>query len=190
MRPRPATRAASFVDLSPCFLAVRDSETTVLVRQRSQGVPLLPVLAESRDSKNQDRTASAVASGPTRSKSGGGGRNARATGTHSRARFRMSPGNSPSRIASCHRRHRNHRSASRKSSHVFAEFTLRQNVACRNGKTFRACAEAVDDESSLWKTEEICATIGRNSHPDPSRESDQEFNNLDAVKELGARKKI
>lgn len=107
-----------------------------------------------------------------------------------RARFRMSPGNSPSRIASCHRRHRNHRSASRKSSHVFAEFTLRQNVACRNGKTFRACAEAVDDESSLWKTEEICGTIGRNSHRDTSRESDQEFNNLDAVKELGARNKI
>jgi hypothetical protein len=82
-----------------------------------------------------------------------------------RARFRMSPGNSPSRIASCHRRHRNHRSASRKSSHVFAEFTLRQNVACRNGKTFRACAEAVDDESSLWKTEEICGTIGEEQSP-------------------------
>jgi hypothetical protein len=76
-----------------------------------------------------------------------------------RARFRMSPGNSPSRIASCHRRHRNHRSASQKSSHVFAEFTVRQNVTCRNRKTFRACAEAVDDESSLWKAEEIGGTI-------------------------------
>ena len=41
----------------------------------------------------------------------GGGRNARATGTHSRA-FPISPGNSPSRIASCHRRHRNHQLAS------------------------------------------------------------------------------
>jgi hypothetical protein len=81
-----------------------------------------------------------------------------------RARFRMSPGNSPSRIASCHRRHRNHRSASRKSSHVFAEHTLRQIVARCNGKTFRACAEAVEDESSLWKAEEIGAIIGRNTY--------------------------
>jgi hypothetical protein len=41
----------------------------------------------------------------------GGGRNARATSTRSRA-FPISPGNSPSRIASCHQRHRNHRSTS------------------------------------------------------------------------------
>jgi hypothetical protein len=40
-----------------------------------------------------------------------GGRNARATGTHSRA-LPISPGDSPSRIASCHRLRRNHLSAS------------------------------------------------------------------------------
>jgi len=47
MRPGPAIRAASFVDLSSCLPAARNSGTTVLVRQRSQvlGVPHLPVLA-------------------------------------------------------------------------------------------------------------------------------------------------
>lgn len=73
--------------------------------------------------------------------------------TRSRA-FPISPGNSPSRIASCHRRHRNHRSTSVESSNVFAEPTLGQNVAARNRKTFGLCAEAVDDEASLWKAEE------------------------------------
>jgi hypothetical protein len=82
-----------------------------------------------------------------------GGRNARATGPRSRA-FPISPGNSPSRIASCHRRHRNHRPASFEIYHVFAEATLRENVTFRNRKTFPACAETVDDRTSLWKPEE------------------------------------
>jgi hypothetical protein len=76
-----------------------------------------------------------------------------------RARFRISPGNSPSRIAGCHQRHRNHHLASFENCHVFAEPTLRQNVAARNRKTFPLCAEAVDDESSLWKPEENRAGI-------------------------------
>lgn len=71
-----------------------------------------------------------------------------------RARFRISPGDSPSRIAGCHHCHRNRRSAIRESSHVFAEHTFNQIVAGRNRKTFRACEEAVDDENSLWKEEE------------------------------------
>ncbi len=87
-----------------------------------------------------------------------GGRNARATGTRSRA-FPISPGNSPSRIAGCHQRHRNHHSASFKSRHVFAEPTLRHNVAPRNRKTFPPCAETVDDSTSLWKAEEKRAGI-------------------------------
>ncbi len=71
-----------------------------------------------------------------------------------RARFRISPGNSPSRIAGCHQRHRKHRSASFEICHVFAEPTLPQNVAPRNRKTLPPCAEAVDEATSLWKAEE------------------------------------
>jgi len=41
-----------------------------------------------------------------------------------------------------------------RNSHVFAEPTLSQIVAPRNTKNFHACAEPVDDVSSLWKTEE------------------------------------
>ena len=37
----------------------------------------------------------------------------------------------------------------------FAEHTLRHIVAPRNTKSCFACAETVDDETSLWKTEEI-----------------------------------
>ena len=38
--------------------------------------------------------------------------------------------------------------------HVFAEPTLSQIVAPRNIKNFPACAEPVDDVSSLWNPEE------------------------------------
>jgi hypothetical protein len=38
--------------------------------------------------------------------------------------------------------------------HVFGEPTVRHIVASRNRKTFRPCAETVDDETSLWTTEE------------------------------------
>src|SRR5580698_10379291 len=52
MRHRPATGAASLVDLSPCLHAARSGEPTVLVRQRSQKarVPHLPALAAEHDS--------------------------------------------------------------------------------------------------------------------------------------------
>jgi hypothetical protein len=48
----------------------------------------------------------------------------------------------------------NHRSTAVESSNVFAEPTLRQRVANRNSKTAHNCAEAVEDESCLWKAEE------------------------------------
>jgi hypothetical protein len=48
----------------------------------------------------------------------------------------------------------NHRSTAFESSNVFAEPTLRQGVAGRNSKTLQDCAEAVEDESCLWKAEE------------------------------------
>jgi len=41
-----------------------------------------------------------------------------------------------------------------RNSHVFAEATLRQNVVTGNTKIRLACEEAVDDVTSLWKTEE------------------------------------
>jgi hypothetical protein len=41
-----------------------------------------------------------------------------------------------------------------RKSHVFAGNTLRQNAAGRNIKSLPACAEAVDDGTSLWKSEE------------------------------------
>ena len=117
MRPGPATRAASFVDLNPCLPAARSGGPTVPVRQRSRRVPLLPVLAAEHDSENRIRRIAFLqplrwpAAQPAQRASCRGGRNARATGSRSRA-FPISPSNSPSRIASCHRRHRNHHPAS------------------------------------------------------------------------------
>ncbi len=111
MRPGPATRAASFVDLNPCLPAARSGETTVLVRQRPRRVPHLPVLAAEHDSEKMIRRIASLqplrwpAAQPAQGASCRGGRNARATGMRSRA-FPISPSNSPSRIASCHRRHR------------------------------------------------------------------------------------
>ncbi len=119
MRPGPATPAASLVDLSPCLPAARSSEPTVLVRQRSpkRRVPHLPVLAAEHNSVNMIRRIASLqplrwpAAQPAQGADCRGGRNARATDSRSRA-FPISPSNSPSRIASCHRRHRNHHPAS------------------------------------------------------------------------------
>lgn len=82
-----------------------------------------------------------------------------------RARFRFSPGNSPSRIASLPPASPQSSLASVENCHVFAEPTLVRNVAGRNRKIFPACAEAVEDKTSLWKTEENC---GRNRESENS----------------------
>jgi hypothetical protein len=42
------------------------------------------------------------------------------------------------------------------SAHVFAEPTLRENVALSNRKGAGLCAETVEGESSLWMAEEKC----------------------------------
>jgi hypothetical protein len=73
---------------------------------------------------------------------------------HAHARFRFPPAIHPRELPGCHRLRRNRHSASLKSSYVFAEPTLGQSVASRNRKTSRACAEAVDDDTSLWNVEE------------------------------------
>jgi len=76
------------------------------------------------------------------------------TRSHAHARFRLSPGDSPSRIASCHRHRRIRHSASPKASHVCAEITFKQIAKRRNGKTFPPCEETVDVETLLWSPEE------------------------------------
>jgi hypothetical protein len=73
--------------------------------------------------------------------------------------FPISPGNSPSRITGLPLARSDHRSAALKRSYVFGEPTLPQIVASRNRKTFRVCAEAVEDETSLWNLEEKCSQI-------------------------------
>jgi hypothetical protein len=45
------------------------------------------------------------------------------------------------------------------SSNVFAEPTLRQNVARRNRKTLQSCEQAVEDATSLWNAEENAEEI-------------------------------
>ncbi|MGB8113548.1 MAG: hypothetical protein WCF22_07225 [Candidatus Sulfotelmatobacter sp.] len=63
-------------------------------------------------------------------------------------------------------------------SHVFAGHTLRQNVAESNRKRFELCAEAVEDETSLWMSEEKPAhTLAKKIKP-------RIFNNLDNVKKI------
>jgi hypothetical protein len=119
----PASHRCRIVSLNS-LLAVpplRSGEPTVPVRQRSLGVPHLPELAAEarfrRIAFPQPKRWPAVQ--PAQRAGRGGGRSARATGTHSRA-FPISPGNSPSRIASCHQRHRNRRLTSLESFNVFA----------------------------------------------------------------------
>jgi hypothetical protein len=101
MRPGPATPAASFVDLSTRLPAARSGETMVLVRQRSaksatftstdcrsviRRITSLQSLRQPAAQSAQERTVeeAAMPGQPART----------------RARFRISPGNSPSRIAS------------------------------------------------------------------------------------------
>jgi hypothetical protein len=105
--------------------------------------------------ENRNSATSAAASGPTQLNEPdcGGGRSARATST----RLRVSdfpPAIHPRESPVCRWLRRNHRSASLERSHVFGEPTVPQIVADRNTKTFRACAETVDDGTSLWKPEE------------------------------------
>ena len=53
---------------------------------------------------------------------------------------------------------RNHFGPAR-NSHVSLDTTLRHFVASRNTKNGRHCEEAVDEETSLWKAEEIADAI-------------------------------
>jgi hypothetical protein len=117
------------------------ARSTVLVRQRSRRVPHLPVLAAEHDSENMIRRIASLqplrwpAAQPAQGASCRGGRNARATGMRSRA-FPISPSNSPSRIASCHRRHRNHHPASFENSTFSLNSLSAKILRPATGKTF------------------------------------------------------
>jgi hypothetical protein len=158
----PATQPhRSLIPLSSCLLAAISSETTVPIRQHSRGVPHLPSTgcgAATQRIAFLQPYAMGQRTNPLIEQEL---EEAAMTGQPARAcaHFPFAPGNSPSRIANCHQHHRNHRSASIESSNVFAEPTLRQNVARRNRKTLRACEQAVEDETSLWNAEENVAEI-------------------------------
>jgi hypothetical protein len=131
---------------------------TVLGRKRSltdEECHIYQYWPRIRDSEEPLLHNPALASGPSRSKSKKL-RRPQCPGNHSRARarFRFSPSDSPSRIASCHRRRRIRHSASPKASHVCAETTLRQTAARRNRKLFVPCEQTVDVETLLWSPEE------------------------------------
>jgi hypothetical protein len=105
-----------------------------------------------------------------------GGRNARATGLRSRA-FPISPGNSPSRIAGCHRRHR--KSSFGKLLRI-ATFSLNP----LSGRTLRSATKKLCTiVQKLWTIVLPCGKLrktAQDSRPDKCRP--RLFNNLDAVK--------
>ena len=115
MRPGPATQAASFVDLpflpsrcqkqrddgtSPTALAMSATFTGPAADRRFVESLLRNLCDGQRPNplKKREVEEAAMPRQPART----------------RARFRISSGNSPSRIASCHQRHRNRRSTNRK----------------------------------------------------------------------------
>ena len=89
---------------------------------------------------------------PARESKRGGGRYARAT-SRAHARFRMSPGSSPSRTTGCRWLRRNHSASS-----GMPTFSLRNTVLHRivryNRKTSAPCAQTVDVATSLWNVVE------------------------------------
>jgi len=117
---------------------------------------------QNRNSENHASTAPAAASGPTRSEERVVEEAAMpGQPVRTRARFQFPPAIHPRELPAATSVTAIIILASFENCHVFAEPTLRQNVAPRNRKTFPPCAEAVDDESSLWKPEENRAGIAQ-----------------------------
>jgi len=77
-----------------------------------------------------------------------------------RALFRNVPGDSPSRIAGCRWLCRNHSAGSGMPTFSLAN-TLRPILAACKQKTAPACAEVVDDETSLWTNVENSGKLVR-----------------------------
>ncbi|MEY2394753.1 MAG: hypothetical protein QOF94_1098 [Acidobacteriaceae bacterium] len=103
---QPSEPHRSWISLV-CLPTARRGGTTALVRQRSRGsATFTSTKCRMRFVESLSAPYAAASGQPARRAGSGEGRNARATSTRSRA-FPISPGNSPSRIASCHQRHRN-----------------------------------------------------------------------------------
>jgi hypothetical protein len=151
------------VDLNSCLPAARSSESTALVRQRSRGVPLLPVLAAEHDSENWIRRIASlqpcVGQRPSPLKEQAVEEAAMpGQPVRARARFQFPPAIHPRELPA----------ATGVTAIIilqalrfprFAVPTLGRIIATRNRKTFPPCAETVDDRTSLWKPEEIRAGI-------------------------------
>jgi hypothetical protein len=119
-------------------------------------VPLLPKLVSDFAIVRWRTRNSAVASSLvlcSEEQEGGGGRNARAT---SRAlRILEVPPAIPSRESPVTADSARNHLAESETFTFFAEHTLHHIVAPCNTKRSRLCGEPVDDETSLWKPEEI-----------------------------------
>ena len=171
MRPRPATRAASFVNFPSCRSAAEAAERRhrhaatangALCRQAANHNPGIEIPApSSHNLRNASRPT--MLKSKSEEEAATPGRPARA-----HARFRVAPGDSPSGTTGycwlcC--------SSGRPESFTFSlSHTLGQNLSSGNRKTSPRCEEAVDDETSLWNVEEIrartaCAADSRYTHP-------------------------
>jgi hypothetical protein len=86
MRPGPATRAASFVDFSLALSPLGTASRWYRSDSAPEGVPLLPAPPQNPIRENQlSQLCGGPAAQPTPRVGSRGGRNARATGSHSRA---------------------------------------------------------------------------------------------------------
>jgi hypothetical protein len=163
MRPGPATPAASFVVSCAAFVTAWRRMTASARQQPRSFEPGMPRFAEAscrfailrpRTRNHCDRQRPCSCSVPLTAKSKWGRRPQR-PGNQSRLRAFLEcpppihPRESPAAAGSA-AIIRQAQECSR-----FAEPTLKQIVAPRNTKNPRPCAEAVDDETSLWKPEEI-----------------------------------
>jgi hypothetical protein len=90
---------------------------------------------------------------PAQRAGSGGGRNAWATQKRSRVSD-FPPAIHPRELPVCHWPRRKSSFGKPRKVYVFGESTVRHSVTSRNRKTFRACAEPVEDDTCLWKPEE------------------------------------
>jgi hypothetical protein len=139
----------------PCLSHRVSGAVTALAWQPSKGVPLLPKPAA--DPCSFDHRSAALQRGQRpfllHQASRGGGRNARATSSRSRAvSGSFPPGNPLARITGCHWPAAINQQAQELSR--FAAPTLIHFVAPGNTKFLRPCEEPVEEETSLWKHEE------------------------------------
>jgi hypothetical protein len=127
---------------------------TASARQRSKGVPRLPKPIADSSSFDYELATAAVAGGPFLLRRARWGRRPQRPGNQARSthafwnvlrQFTLENRRLPLALPQSFGELRKSR---------FAELTLRQIVAPRNTKKSGRCAEAVEDETFLWKTEE------------------------------------